>query len=50
MNEIRLEILQAIYEDDVDFDDLDDEDGIPDHDDALPCPTLMDNLGLGKRG
>lgn len=41
---------EILDEDDVDFDDLDDEDGIPDHDDALPSPTLMDNLGLGKRG
>jgi len=41
---------EILEEDDVDFDDLDDEDGIPNHDDALPSPTLMDNLGLGKRG
>lgn len=36
--------------DDVDFDELDDDDGIPDHDDALPNQTLMDNLSLRKRG
>ena len=36
--------------DDVDFDELDDDDGIPDHDDALPNQTLMDNLSFEKRG
>lgn len=36
---------EILDEDEVDFDDLEDEDGVPDHDDALPNQTLMDHLG-----
>lgn len=41
---------EIIDVDDIDFDEPDDEEGIPDHDNALPNQMLMDNLGLGGRG
>jgi hypothetical protein len=34
----------------VDEDDIEDDEGIPDQDNALPSQVLMDNLGLTKRG
>ncbi len=41
---------EIVDEDDIDFDDMDDDEGIPDHDNALPSQILMDNLGFSKRG
>lgn len=38
---------EVIDADEIDFDELED-DGIPDHENALPNQLLMDNLGLGK--
>ncbi len=41
---------EIVDEDDIDFDDMADDEGIPDHDNALPNQVLMDNLGFSKRG
>lgn len=44
------ETCEIIDEEDTDFDDMDDDEGIPDYDNALPNQMLMDNLGFTKRG
>lgn len=41
---------EIIDEDDIDFDDLDEDEAIPDHDNALPNQMLMDHLGSGRYG
>ena len=40
---------EIVDEDDIDFDDMDDEDGIPDYDNALPSQMLMDKVGFPKQ-
>jgi hypothetical protein len=39
---------EIVDEDDLDFDDMDNDEGIPDHDNALPNQILMDNLSYGS--
>lgn len=39
-----------VEEDDSDFDDMDDDEGVPDYDNALPRQMLMDNLSFSRRG
>ena len=46
---INQETREIVDEDDIDYDDMDDDDGIPNHDDALPSQMLMENLSFIKR-
>ena len=44
------ESVGIVIDDDLDFDDMDDDEGIPDLDNALPSQILMDSLGFATRG